>query len=29
VHCDGPTQQPTEYAKRLIQFFDAAFAHQK
>jgi uncharacterized protein len=26
VHCDGPLKQPQEYARRIVQFFDAAFA---
>ncbi len=26
VHCDGPARQPQEYAQRLVQFFDDAFA---
>jgi pimeloyl-ACP methyl ester carboxylesterase len=26
THCDGPTQQPEEYARRFVQFFDVAFS---
>jgi pimeloyl-ACP methyl ester carboxylesterase len=29
VHCDGPTVQPEEYARRLVQFFDDAFLINK
>lgn len=25
THCDGPVQRPEEYARRMIEFFDAAF----
>lgn len=25
VHCDGPAEQPEEYARRMVQFFDSAF----
>jgi hypothetical protein len=25
VHCDGPTVQPEEYARRLVRFFDETF----
>lgn len=26
THCDGPVQRPEEYARRLVEFFDGAFA---
>lgn len=26
-HCDGPAHRPEEYAERLVDFFDAAFAN--
>jgi len=29
VHCDGPARQPAAYARRLTQFFEAAFAAQE
>jgi pimeloyl-ACP methyl ester carboxylesterase len=25
THCDGPARRPSEYAKRMIEFFDTAF----
>lgn len=25
LHCDGPKKQPGEYARRIVEFFDAAF----
>ncbi len=25
VHCDGPLRRPEEYARRIVEFFDAAF----
>jgi len=25
THCDGPSQRPEEYARRMLEFFDKAF----
>jgi hypothetical protein len=29
THCDGPSQQPEEYARRFVQFFEDAFMKEK